>query len=324
VEKNTQVKKHSERKCSLRQSSEENHVQRRHAHVEEPVATSWKDDESVYETYGGTEDAQPNGLSVSRGIPNDSGIRNTPGTVMYDKEKKRVTFVPNDNFATNVNVIKEPMYEHHTAGYTTISSQRNDLLREDGHSNVKAAGNPVMDVEFQEHETAERYPRGESQETGYGYEYEEAHRINPQSAEDGEDFGEMEPNSHAVYTEEQNMGIPEMPQQMPQPQAPVHVTAMQRQKNTGEWVCERCGTRNLKKFCSACGTKNPALKPVKKTTWVCMNCGEENPNESNFCEECGEKRPEEKKNWVCGACGIENPWQTKWCLECGEEKTSVS
>ena len=48
-----------------------------------------------------------------------------------------------------------------------------------------------------------------------------------------------------------------------------------------QWVCESCGTKNTRKFCSGCGSMRPAPTPAK---WKCF-CGAENTGK--FCTECG-------------------------------------
>ena len=53
--------------------------------------------------------------------------------------------------------------------------------------------------------------------------------------------------------------------------------------------------------------------PDEKTEdWICPNCG--SSNNGNFCEECGNKRPEEK---VCKKCGAKLEDDQKYCEECG-------
>ena len=49
------------------------------------------------------------------------------------------------------------------------------------------------------------------------------------------------------------------------------------------WTCPKCGSINQGRFCSNCGTQNPAL-----AEWICPKCGTHNTG--NFCSSCGEKK----------------------------------
>ena len=49
------------------------------------------------------------------------------------------------------------------------------------------------------------------------------------------------------------------------------------------WTCS-CGAKNTGKFCSACGTAQPA-------GWFCPNCGRRNDASMNFCPDCGTRKP---------------------------------
>ena len=49
---------------------------------------------------------------------------------------------------------------------------------------------------------------------------------------------------------------------------------------------------------------------------ACPNCGHENPEGVNFCQECGTKIAREQKLF-CTACGAENPAGTRFCGSCG-------
>lgn len=83
------------------------------------------------------------------------------------------------------------------------------------------------------------------------------------------------------------------------------------ESSTDKWVCA-CGNRNVKKFCTECGSPKPA-KETSREIWIC-ECGQE--NSGKFCGECGKKKPEIQK-WKC-SCGIENTG--KFCTECGGAK----
>ena len=71
------------------------------------------------------------------------------------------------------------------------------------------------------------------------------------------------------------------------------------------WTCS-CGTVNTGKFCSNCGTPQPAA-PV---AWKC-ECGTENTGK--FCSNCGKPAP--AGPWKC-ECGTENTG--KFCSNCGK------
>lgn len=80
---------------------------------------------------------------------------------------------------------------------------------------------------------------------------------------------------------------------------------------TNTWDCS-CGTKGIEtNFCPNCG----ARKPVPKQSWNCI-CGQENIV-SNFCPNCGTKR-QENKTWDC-KCGIKDI-ETNFCPNCGAKK----
>ena len=49
---------------------------------------------------------------------------------------------------------------------------------------------------------------------------------------------------------------------------------------------------------------------------TCSNCGHENPDGMNFCQECGTKLGAPQKSF-CTSCGSENPPGTRFCGSCG-------
>ena len=78
------------------------------------------------------------------------------------------------------------------------------------------------------------------------------------------------------------------------------------------WKCPKCGADNTGNFCQTCGEK----KPEAPAAWKCPKCG--NENTGNFCQNCGEKKPEAPATWTCAKCGAVNPGN--FCQTCGEKK----
>lgn len=79
------------------------------------------------------------------------------------------------------------------------------------------------------------------------------------------------------------------------------------------WNCANCGAKNItSNFCPDCGTK----KPERPDTWDC-ECGTKGIT-SNFCPNCGKKHPEKPDTWdcVCGAKGI----TSRFCPDCGKKR----
>lgn len=81
----------------------------------------------------------------------------------------------------------------------------------------------------------------------------------------------------------------------------------------GGWDCG-CGQKNIgTNFCPNCGTK----KPEPKMGWNC-SCGQQNIT-SNFCPNCGAKRPEADLGWDCPECGQKGN-KTNFCPNCGHKR----
>ena len=72
------------------------------------------------------------------------------------------------------------------------------------------------------------------------------------------------------------------------------------------WACQ-CGQNNSGRFCSECGTPQPA----PAGSWKC-SCG--NDNGGRFCSECGSPQPA-NDTWKC-SCGNDNTG--RFCAECGK------
>ena len=84
---------------------------------------------------------------------------------------------------------------------------------------------------------------------------------------------------------------------------------------TGGWDCPACGQKNITtNFCPDCGGK----KPEPKTGWDCAQCGTKNI-QSKFCPNCGAKKPEESSGWTCPECGTKDIL-SKFCPNCGARK----
>ena len=84
---------------------------------------------------------------------------------------------------------------------------------------------------------------------------------------------------------------------------------------TGGWDCPACGHKNITtNFCPDCGGK----KPESKTGWDCAQCGTKNI-QSKFCPNCGAKKPEGSNGWICPECGTKDIL-SKFCPNCGARK----
>ena len=84
---------------------------------------------------------------------------------------------------------------------------------------------------------------------------------------------------------------------------------------TGGWDCPACGHKNITtNFCPDCGGK----KPESKTGWDCAQCGTKNI-QSKFCPNCGAKKPEGSGGWTCPECSTKNIL-SKFCPNCGAKK----
>lgn len=83
----------------------------------------------------------------------------------------------------------------------------------------------------------------------------------------------------------------------------------------GGWDCPACGHKNIStNFCPDCGGK----KPEVKIGWDCAQCGTKNI-QSRFCPNCGAKKPEGSNGWICPECGTKDIL-SKFCPNCGARK----
>lgn len=83
----------------------------------------------------------------------------------------------------------------------------------------------------------------------------------------------------------------------------------------GGWDCPVCGHKNITtNFCPDCGGK----KPEVKIGWDCAQCGTKNI-QSKFCPNCGAKKPEESSGWTCPECGTKDIL-SRFCPNCGARK----
>lgn len=81
------------------------------------------------------------------------------------------------------------------------------------------------------------------------------------------------------------------------------------------WDCPVCGHKNITtNFCPDCGGK----KPEVKIGWDCAQCGTKNI-QSKFCPNCGTKKPEGSNGWICPECGTKDIL-SKFCPNCGARK----
>ena len=84
------------------------------------------------------------------------------------------------------------------------------------------------------------------------------------------------------------------------------------------WDCS-CGQKNItSNFCPNCGSKKPEPKPAD--SWDC-SCGTTGIT-SKFCPNCGSQRPVVPKGWKCPNCG-KNDITTKFCPKCGTPRPAV-
>lgn len=83
----------------------------------------------------------------------------------------------------------------------------------------------------------------------------------------------------------------------------------------GGWDCPACGHKNIStNFCPDCGGR----KPEAKTGWDCAQCATKNI-QSKFCPNCGAKKPEESSGWTCPDCGTKDIL-SRFCPNCGARK----
>ena len=79
------------------------------------------------------------------------------------------------------------------------------------------------------------------------------------------------------------------------------------------WDCPACGKKAItSNFCPDCGAK----KPEASSGWDCPSCGTKNIV-SNFCPNCGAKKP--VLTWTCPDCGTADI-KSNFCPNCGRKK----
>ena len=79
------------------------------------------------------------------------------------------------------------------------------------------------------------------------------------------------------------------------------------------WDCPACGKKAItSNFCPDCGAK----KPEASSGWDCPSCGTKNIV-SNFCPNCGAKKP--VLTWICPDCGTTDI-KSNFCPNCGRKK----
>ena len=81
------------------------------------------------------------------------------------------------------------------------------------------------------------------------------------------------------------------------------------------WDCPDCGQKGIaSNFCPNCGHKRPA----PDMGWTCPECGQKGIA-SNFCPNCGHKRPAPDAGWTCPDCG-QKGITSNFCPNCGKKK----
>ena len=81
------------------------------------------------------------------------------------------------------------------------------------------------------------------------------------------------------------------------------------------WDCPDCGQKGIaSNFCPNCGRKRPA----PDMGWTCPDCGQKGIA-SNFCPNCGHKRPAPDTGWTCPDCG-QKGIVSNFCPNCGKKK----
>ena len=81
------------------------------------------------------------------------------------------------------------------------------------------------------------------------------------------------------------------------------------------WDCPDCGQKGIaSNFCPNCGHKRPA----PDMGWTCPDCGQKGIA-SNFCPNCGHKRPAPDTGWTCPDCG-QKGIVSNFCPNCGKKR----
>ncbi len=81
------------------------------------------------------------------------------------------------------------------------------------------------------------------------------------------------------------------------------------------WDCPECGQKGIaSNFCPNCGHKRPA----PDMGWTCPECGQKGIT-SNFCPNCGHKRPAPDTGWTCPDCG-QKGIVSNFCPNCGKKR----
>ena len=87
-------------------------------------------------------------------------------------------------------------------------------------------------------------------------------------------------------------------------------------------ICPQCGYENPQEseYCINCGRQ---LK-IKKDSKKCSNCGFENLEVAEFCIECGKKFISTENNYFCPKCNTQINSETKFCPECGNKIEQIN
>jgi predicted amidophosphoribosyltransferase len=87
-------------------------------------------------------------------------------------------------------------------------------------------------------------------------------------------------------------------------------------------ICPQCGSKNPQEseYCINCGRQ---LK-IKMDSKKCSNCGFENLEVAEFCIECGKKFISTENNLSCPKCNTQINSETKFCPECGNKIEQIN
>lgn len=162
---------------------------------------------------------------------------------------------------------------------------------------------------------------------GYTYQQETARQVSMEAMKDGLGGGSLGGGLRGVMGDVAGLGMTlgamgSVVNMTREAMAPMVDTAAQMGQaaagamnpTANGWDCAECGQKGITtNFCPNCGAK----KPAPSTGWDCPDCGQKGVT-TNFCPNCGRKKPEPPKSWDC-SCGQKNI-TTNFCPNCGAKK----